>query len=67
MIVGPQPQDTPQEQVHDAPSGEKPKHDTKLLEMLGLFLVSELTNAQLRRWHSKVRKEVGAHTGNRVM
>jgi hypothetical protein len=35
--------------------------------MLGDFKVSELTTAQLRRWHNLVREEVGAHTANRVM
>ena len=42
-------------------------HDTKLLEMLGPYKVSELSTAQLRRWHSKVREEVGAHTASRAM
>lgn len=67
IIVGPLLQGTPQERVHYALTGEKPKHDTKLLEMLGPYKVSELTTAQLRRWHSLVRAEVGAHTANRVM
>ena len=35
--------------------------------MLGGFKVSELTTAQLRRWHSIVRVEAGHHTANRVM
>lgn len=67
IIVGPLLQGTPQERVHFALTGEKPHRDTKLLEMLGPFKVSELTTAQLRRWHSLVREEVGAHTANRVM
>jgi len=66
-IVGPILDGTSQERVHYALTGEKPHRDTKLLQMLGPFLVSELTTAQLRRWHSLVREEVGAHTANRVM
>lgn len=67
IIVGPLLQGSPQERVHYALTGEKRSRDTKLLEMLGSYLVSELTTAQLRRWHSLVREEVGAHTANRVM
>ncbi|QMU59668.1 MAG: tyrosine-type recombinase/integrase [Boseongicola sp.] len=67
IIVGPILQGTPQERVHHALTGEKPYRDTKLLQMLGPFKVSELTTAQLRRWHNQVRNEVGAHTANRVI
>jgi integrase len=67
IVVGPLLQGTPQERVHYAITGEKPHRDTKLLEMLGPYKVSELTTAQLRRWHALVREEVGAHTANRVM
>ena len=67
IIVGPILQGTPQQRVHYALTGEKPHHDTRLLEMLGPYKVSELSTAQLRRRHSKVREEVGAHTANRVM
>lgn len=67
IIVGPILQGTPQERVHYALTGEKPHRDTKLLLMLGDYKVSELTTAQLRRWHNLVREEVGAHTANRVM
>lgn len=35
--------------------------------MLGDYKVSELTTAQLRRWHNLVRTEVGHHTANRVI
>ncbi|NOX41215.1 MAG: site-specific integrase [Alphaproteobacteria bacterium] len=67
IIVGPLLQGSPQQRVHHALTGEKPHRDTKLLLMLGTFKVSELTTAQLRRWHNLVREEVGAHTANRVM
>lgn len=67
IIVGPLLQGTPQERVRHALTGEKPSRDTKLLRMLGDEKVSALTTAQLRRWHSLVREEVGAHTANRVM
>lgn len=66
-IVGPILQGTPQDRVHYALTCEKPHRDSKLLLMLGGYKVSELTTAQLRRWHSLIRLEVGAHTANRVM
>lgn len=58
-IVGPLLQGTPQERVHYALTGEKPQRDSKLLLMLGDYKVSELTTAQLRRWHSLIRIEAG--------
>ena len=67
IIVGPLLQGTPQQRVTFALTGVKPHRDTKLLLMLGTYKVSELTTAQLRRWHNQVRQEVGAHTANRVM
>jgi len=66
-ITGPILQGTPQEKVHYALTGEKPSRESKLLQMLGPFKVSELTTAQLRRWHSLIRTEAGHHTANRVM
>jgi len=66
-IVGPLLQGTPTECVHYALTGEKPHRNSKLLLMLGGYKVSELSTAQLRRWHSLIRTKVGAHTANRVM
>ena len=66
-IVGPLLLGTPQERVHFALTGEKPHRDTRVLHVLSPFKVSELTTAQLRRWHSLIRVEVGAYTANRVM
>ena len=66
-IVGPLLQGTPQERARYALTGRKAHRDTKLLQMLGSFKVSELTTAQLRRWHNLIRTEVGHHTANRVM
>mgnify|MGYP001089679154 CR=1 FL=1 len=66
-ITGPILQGSPQEKVHYALTGEKPHRDAKVLQMLGNFKVSELTTAQLRRWHNLVRVEAGHHTANRVM
>ena len=60
-------QGSPQEKVHFALTGEKPNRDAKVLQMLGPYKVSELTTAQLRRWHGVVRVEAGHHTANRVM
>lgn len=60
-------QGTPQEKVHFALTGEKPNRDTKVLQMLGPYKVSELTTAQLRHWHGVVRVEAGHHTAIRVM
>ena len=66
-ITGPILQGSPQEKVHYALTAEKPHRDTKLLQMLSTFKVSELTTAQPRRWHNLVRVEAGHHTANRVM
>jgi len=65
-ITGPILQGTPQEKVHYALTGKKPHRDTKVLQMLRDYKVSELTTAQLRRWHGVVRVEAGHHTANRV-
>jgi len=66
-IVGPLLEGTAQDRGLHAVTGEKPSHDAKLLLMLGDYKVSELTTAQLRRWHSLVREECGAFTANRCM
>ena len=55
IIEGPLLQSSPQQRAHYALTGEKPHRDTKLLQMLGPFKVSELTTAQLRRWHALIR------------
>lgn len=67
IIVGPLLQGTPQERAHHALTGEKPRHDTKLLLMLGEYRVSGLMTAQLRQWHTLVCREVGIPTANRCM
>ena len=67
IIIGPILQGTPQERVRHSITGAKPHRDAKLLQMLGPFKVSELTTAQLRRWHTLVRNEVGIFTANRVI
>ena len=67
IIVGPLLQGSPKERVHFALTGEKPHRDTKLLQMLGPFKVSELSTAQLRRWHALIRVEIGTYTANRVI
>lgn len=66
-IVGPLLQGTAQERAINALTGDKPHRDSKLLLMLGDFKVSELTTAQLRRWHGLVRAECGTFTANRCM
>jgi len=66
-IVGPLLQGTAQERGLHAITGDKPHRDAKLLLMLGDYKVSELTSAQLRRWHSLVREECGAFTSIRCM
>ena len=66
-IVGPLLQGTAQERGLHAVTGDKPHRDAKLLLMLGEYKVSELTTAQLRRWHGVVREECGAFTANRCM
>ena len=65
-ITGPILQGTPQEKVHFALTGEKPNQDSKLLQLLGAINVSELTTAQLRRWHNLILTEAGHHTRQSV-
>lgn len=66
-IIGPLLQGTPQERGLHAITNIKPNKDAKLLLMLGDYKVSELTTAQLRRWHGLVREECGPFTANRCM
>ena len=66
-IIGPLLEGTAQERGLHAVTNIKPHRDAKLLLMLGDYKVSELTTAQLRRWHSLVREECGAFTANRCM
>ena len=65
-IIGPLLQGTAQERGLHATMDIKP-HGAKLLLMLGDYKVSELTTAQLRRWHGVVREQCGAFTANRCM
>jgi len=67
IITGPLLDGTPKERAHFALTGEKPSRDTKVLQMLGHFKISELTTAQLRQWHNLVRDIVGADSANRCM
>jgi integrase len=43
--------------------GEKPK-DAAFLDLLGPFLVAELTTADIRNWHKTVTAQVSSHTAN---
>jgi len=66
-IIGPLLQGTPQERGLHAVTGMTRNRNSKQLLMLGDYKVSELTTAQLRRWHGVVREECGAFTANRCM
>jgi len=65
IISGPLLTGTAQERAHFTRTGEKPK-GADLIPMLGDVLTADLTTAEIRRWHSVVKGEVGYYTANRA-
>lgn len=66
LITGPLLQGTPQERAAFTETGLKPRHDAKVLQMLGAKKLSELTTAEIRVWHATVREEVGEFSAKEV-
>lgn len=64
VITGPLLQGSPEERARFTATGEKPRRDTAVLQMLGTRKVSELTTAEIRVWHNTVREEVGEFSAN---
>ena len=65
IISGPLLTGTAQERARFTRTGEKPK-GADLIPMLGDVLTADLTTAEIRRWHSVVKGEVGYYTANRA-
>lgn len=66
-ITGPLLQGTRSERCDFAKTGKLPRRDAKLFRMLGHVPTNELTTAEIRRWHTRVREEVGRYTANRAL
>lgn len=66
-ITGPLLEGTRQERADYAMSGELPRKDARLLQMLGHVPLNELTTAQIRNWHRTVMEQVGRYTANRAL
>lgn len=66
-ITGPLLEGTPQERAEYAISGELPRPDTRLLQMLGPVSTADLTTAQIRDWHRRVMDQIGRYTANRAL
>ena len=67
VITGPVLEGTAEERREFAATGKKPHRNAKLLQMLGHVPVNELTTADIRRWHNRVKDEVGRYTANRAL
>jgi integrase len=66
-ITGPMLEGTAKERTEYAISGELPRHDARLLQMLGPVSTAELTTADIRTWHKVVLEQVGRYTANRAL
>ena len=66
-IIGPLLEGTTQERAEYAMTGELPRKDARLLQMLGHVPLNELSTAQIRNWHRIVMEQVGRYTANRAM
>ncbi|MFD2648251.1 tyrosine-type recombinase/integrase [Devosia albogilva] len=66
-IVGPLLEGTQQERAEYALTGELPRKDARLLQMLGHVPLNDLTTAQIRNWHRVVMEQVGRYTANRAL
>src|SRR5690606_29703212 len=66
-ITGPLLEGTMQERAEYAITGELPRRDSRLLQMLGPVSTADLTTAQIRNWHRTVMEQVGRYTANRAL
>lgn len=67
VITGPLLEGTVRERAEYAVSGELPRRDARLLQMLGPVSTADLTTAQIRNWHRMVMDQVGRYTANRAL
>jgi integrase len=67
IIAGPLLEGTVRERAEYAISGELPRRDARLLQMLGQVSTADLTTAQIRNWHRTVLEQVGRYTANRAL
>ena len=66
-ITGPLLEGTTQERADYAMSGELPRPNARLLQMLGPVSTADLTTAQIRNWHRTVMDQIGRYTANRAL
>lgn len=66
-ITGPLLEGSTRERAEYAISGEPPRRDARLLQMLGQVSTADLTTAQIRNWHRTVMDQVGRYTANRAL
>lgn len=66
-ITGPVLEGTPQERTEFVLTGELPRRDDRVLQMLGHVKVNELTTADIRNWHRLVTEQVGRYSANRAL
>lgn len=66
-ITGPLLEGTTRERAEYSMSGDLPRKDARLLQMLGSILTNELTTADIRNWHRVVMEQVGRYTANRAL
>lgn len=66
-ITGPLLEGTPEERTEFSISGKLPRHDARVLQMLGQLNTKSLTTAEIRNWHKLVLEQVGRYTANRAL
>jgi integrase len=66
-ITGPLLEGTAEERAKFAITGDLPRRDARLLQMLGPVSTPDLSTAEIRNWHKTVLEQVGRYTANRAL
>jgi|TARA_A100001391_G_scaffold182749_2_gene149492 integrase len=67
VVTGPLLEGTVRERAEYTISGDLPRRDARLLQLLGPVSTADLTTAQIRNWHRTVMEQVGRYTANRAL
>lgn len=67
VVTGPLLEGTVRERAEYSISGELPRRDSRLLQLLGPVSTADLATAQIRNWHRVVMEQVGRYTANRAL
>jgi integrase len=67
VITGPLLEGSREQRAEYAITGELPRLNARLLQLLGPVSTAELTTAQIRNWHRTVLEQVGRYTANRAL